>query len=148
MPDLDEKDLEILKILEENADLTTRQISKKTNIPITTVHNRIKKMKNSGIIKKYTIVPDYKKLGKDITAFILVEIEYPENKNNFSQEDVGREISKYEEVEEVSVVTGKKDIVVKVRMENVDKLNDFLTKTLREIKGVDRTETMVVLKEV
>ncbi|MFB6076000.1 MAG: Lrp/AsnC family transcriptional regulator [Candidatus Aenigmatarchaeota archaeon] len=148
MSNLDEKDRKILENLKENSDLTTRQISKRTIIPITTVHNRIKKMEEKGIIKKYTIVPDYKKLGKEIAAFILVEVEYPKEDKKFSQEDVAKEIDKYGQVEQVSMVTGETDIVIKVRTENVDKLNDFLTKKLREIEGVNGTETMIVLKEI
>ncbi|MFB6088864.1 MAG: Lrp/AsnC family transcriptional regulator [Candidatus Aenigmatarchaeota archaeon] len=148
MKNLDEKDRKILENLKENSDLTTRQISKRTTIPITTVHNRIKKMEERGIIKKYTIIPDYKKLGKEIAAFILVEVEYPKSKEEFSQEHVAREIDKYGQVEQVSMVTGETDIVIKVRTESVDKLNYFLTKKLREIEGVDGTETMIVLKEI
>lgn len=148
MSELDKKDLEIFRILKENADLTTQQISRKTGIPITTVHNRIKKMEDRGVIERYTIVPNYKKLGKKITAFILVNIEYPRTEKKFSQESVAEEISKYGQVEEVSIITGENDIILKVRMENVDELNQFLTQTLREIEGVDKTETMVVLNEL
>ena len=49
---MDEKDEKILKLLKENSKLTTQQISKKTLIPITTIHNRIKKLEKEGIIKK------------------------------------------------------------------------------------------------
>jgi len=73
---LDKKDLKILEILKENSKLTTSQIYKKTNIPITTVHNRIKKLENLGIIRSYTLKLDYNKLGKPITGFILVTINY------------------------------------------------------------------------
>ena len=58
---MDEKDEQILQILLINSKLSTHQISKKTGIPITTVHNRIKKLTKKGIIKGYTIVIDHKK---------------------------------------------------------------------------------------
>jgi len=53
MVKLDDKDWQILEILKDNAKLTSHKISKKTAIPITTVHNRIKKLEMNGIIKKY-----------------------------------------------------------------------------------------------
>ena len=58
---MDDKDEQILQILKENSKLSTHQISKKTRIPITTVHNRIKKLKKEEIIKKYSIIIDKKK---------------------------------------------------------------------------------------
>ena len=58
---INEKDRKILDVLKKNAKLTTSQISKKTNIPITTVHNRIKKLEQQEIIKGYTIVLNQEK---------------------------------------------------------------------------------------
>ena len=72
---IDEKDLKIISLLKENAKLSMQQIAKKTLIPITTVHNRIKKLEKSGIIKGYTINLDDKKL-QSISAFILVTVDY------------------------------------------------------------------------
>jgi len=65
---LDKTDLKIIEALKTNAKQTTSQISKKFNIPITTVHNRIKKLEKNGVIKTYSPVLDYHKLGKFIYA--------------------------------------------------------------------------------
>lgn len=144
-----DKDQKILDILKQNSKLTTNQISKKTNIPITTVHNRIKKMEKSGLIKSYSVILDYKKLGRPITSYILVNIIYtlPSGKK-IRQEDVARSIKKLGNVEEVNIMTGGADVLVKVRVKDIDELNYFITKKLRSIDGVDKTQTMIVLSSV
>ena len=70
---MDKKDAKILKVLKENAKLSTQQISKKTLIPITTVHHRIKKMEKEGVINGYTTIVDNKKIGKNIAAYVSRE---------------------------------------------------------------------------
>jgi len=75
---IDEKDSKILEVLVENSNLSTHKISKKTLIPVTTVNNRIKKLKELGVIKKYTIEIDKKKLGYNLSAYILVTISLDE----------------------------------------------------------------------
>ena len=66
--ELDQKDKKILQILKENANLTTSQIAKKTAIPITTVHNRIKKLNKEKVIKNYTLNLDFEKIGKPLKS--------------------------------------------------------------------------------
>jgi len=146
---LDEKDKKILDVLLEDARLTTAQISKKTDIPITTVHNRIKSMRKDSIITKFTIIPDYKKLDKGMMAYILAKLYYREGgKLVVEQEELARKIKSFPEVEAVSVLTGVEDLLIQVRVKDVDTLNDFVIKKLRKLPGIDGTQTMVALKEV
>ena len=144
---IDKTDLHILGILKQDAHLSTKDISKKLLIPITTIHNRIKKLQQEGIIKSYTIITDDKKLGKGLDVFILVGIHYGsiEGKGK-TQEDVAKDIKKLSQVEEVCIVTGMHDMVIRVKEENIDKLNDFLINKLRKVSGVSKTQTMIILK--
>ena len=142
---LDKKDLKIIEILKQNSKQTTSQISKKFNIPITTVHNRIKKLEKLGIIKNYTVVLDYKKLDKGILSYVLVSVMYTlPNGKKVSQEEIAKNLKNLG-AEEVSIVTGGTDIIVKVRVKDVEELNDFIIKRLRDIEGVDKTQTLIVL---
>jgi len=142
---LDEKDIKVLNALVENSKARTSQLSKKLRMPITTVHNRIKKLEKEGIIKNYTIIPDYKKLDKGVLSYILVTVMYMlPNGEKISQENVAKKIKSLG-AEEVSIVTGGTDIVVKVRVKDVDELNDFVIKKLRTVEGVDKTQTLIVL---
>ncbi|MCK9595677.1 Lrp/AsnC family transcriptional regulator [Candidatus Pacearchaeota archaeon] len=145
---LDKKDIKILTLLQVDSNLTTSQISKKTGIAITTVHNRIKKMQKQEIIKNYTINIDFEKIGKPLKAFILISVNQDSSNKNISQNEVGRKIKRLEGIQEVDIVTGTTDILVKIRAENMPVLNDLITNQLRKIPGVDKTQTMMVLEEI
>jgi len=147
--EIDEKDLRILDELKENSKRTTSRIGKKTGLPITTVHNRIKRMERQGIIKKYTIELDYPKLGKTITAYIMIHVIYMlPNGLKISQEDVAKDIKAMSGVERVEILAGGMDILVKLHVNDVEELNEFVIKKLRKIDGVDKTQTLVVLNEL
>ena len=146
---MDKKDEKILELLKENSKLTTQQISKKTLIPITTVHSRIKKLEREGIINKYSLKLDHKKLGKNISAYVHIVVDYKSLKEiKMSQHDLAKKLRQYEFVEEAAMVTGGTDIIIKVRVKNVDDLDFFVTKYLRNINGIEKTQTMVILNEL
>ncbi|MBI2658827.1 Lrp/AsnC family transcriptional regulator [Candidatus Woesearchaeota archaeon] len=146
---MDEKDEKILRILKENSKLTTHKISKKILMPITTIHNRIKKLEKEGIIKRYTIELDNKKIGKNIAAYIHIVVDYKLLKEiKMSQHELARKLKQNEFVEEAAMVTGGTDIIIKVRVKDIDELDDFVTKKLRNIDGIEKTQTMIVLNEI
>ena len=146
---LDEKDYQILEVLRDDAHLTINRMSKETLIPITTIHNRIKRLEREGVIKRYTIEIDHKKIGKEIQAYVLLTVNYslPTGKK-IHQMDVARSIRALPEVEEVKILTGVTDILIKIRTRNIDELNNFVINKLREIEGVDKTQTMIVINEL
>ena len=145
---LDEKSEKILEMLKIDAKMTTSQISKKTGIPITTVHNRIKKLENSGIIKGYTVILDHKILGEDILVYILATVNYNVPGKKISQGEIAAHLKKNPAVEEVNILTGMNDMIIKARFSSISQLNSFITKSLRNINGIDKTQTMVVIDEI
>ncbi len=145
---LDNKDLKILEILKSNSKSSTYKIAKKTLIPITTVHNRIKKLERAGIIVGYTTVLDHHKLGYGIVAYLLIkgDLGYLRAKKT-APLDIIEMVKKKEGVEEVHSITGQYDLLVKVRVKSISDLNSLLINKIREIPGVQSTETIIVLKE-
>ena len=146
---LHKKDQLILEVLQEHGDYTTRQIAKKTLLPITTIHNRIKKLRKANIIKKFTIDLDYTKIDKAFSAIILVSFDYKllrELKKD--QHQVAKEMANLPEVGKVDIVTGGTDMVIRVRVKDVAEFDSFLLKKLQKIPGVDRTQSLVVIHEV
>jgi Lrp/AsnC family leucine-responsive transcriptional regulator len=138
---LDSKDAIILDILKNNAKKTTHQISNETNIPITTVHNRIKKLESSGIIEKYTIWINRKKLGKGIDARLAVKVG-----RDGDQDEICSKLVHHESVIGAYQVTGEDDIIVKLNVKDVDELHSFIMTEVRALKGVEGTKTLIVLK--
>jgi len=143
---IDEKDERILFELEQDSKQTTGKIAKKTRIPVTTVHNRIKKLEQEGVIKKYSVEINYEKLGKPLEALILVSVTYRGGHTPINQEDVAKEIKKLG-AHEVLIITGDDDLLVRVRATSVTALNDFVTHKLRTVTGVDKTKTLLVLSK-
>ena len=146
--ELDEKDKRIIEILKEDSSLTIRQVAKKARIPITTTHHRIKKLKEEKFIKKFTIEVDLKKFEKSFAAIILVSCDYKllrEVKKD--QHMLAKEISFLPEVEKVDVVTGETDIVVRVRVKDVEEFDYFLLKKFQKISGVDKTQSLIIIHE-
>jgi len=145
---MDKKDEEILNVLKEHARLQTKSIAKKTKLPITTVHNRIKKLEKEGIITGYSAKLDYKKIGFPISAFILITVDYRLLKEkNTTQYEVVKTLRRQSQVVEAAMLTGTSDIIIKIRAKSIESLNDFVTIYLRNIDGIEKTSTAVILNE-
>jgi Lrp/AsnC family transcriptional regulator, leucine-responsive regulatory protein len=143
---LDLKDLAILQIIQENSKLTANQIGKKINVPITTVFAKIKRMEEAGIIKEYRAILSADKINSATAAFILASVSYHDN--SITQRQVAQEIAKFPEVQEVHIITGDWDMLIKLRAENVDAIGKFVVDKLRSIKGLEKTLTCMVFETV
>jgi len=145
---MDKKDEKIIEMLKKDSSLSTRRIAAKTGMPVTTVHNRIKKLKAGGIIKAYTVLLDHKKTGKAFAAVIHVSCDYKAlMREKKDQHMIADEIKALSEVEHVDIVTGPTDIIVKVRTRNVEAFDSFLFTKLQKIPGISETTTFVVISE-
>jgi len=147
---LDEKDLAILVLIQENSKLTAKQIAKKINSPITTVFAKTKRLEEIGIIKQYRAILSPEKLNLGTAAFILASVSYRAKSNDapVSQREVAEEIARFPEVQEVHIITGDWDLLVKLRAENVDAVGKFVVDKLRLIKGLEKTLTCMVFETV
>ena len=143
---VDDKDQKILNILKDHAEFTTRQIAKKTLLPVTTIHNRIKRLRSEGIIKKYTVRLDHSRLGKNFVAYVLVatNLELLKRKNK-TQYDLIDDIRKFYFVERADIVTGGTDIVVIMRVKDVAEFDECLIKKLQLIEGINSTQSLIVI---
>lgn len=133
---------------QRNCKLTARQIATRIGSPITTVFAKIKRMEKLGIIREYKAILDSKKLNSSITAFILASVSY-RTKNNtmpISQRNIAEEIAKFREAQEVHIIIGDWDLLIKLKAENVDAIGEFVIDKLRLVKGIERTLTCMVFE--
>ncbi|MBU0684653.1 MAG: Lrp/AsnC family transcriptional regulator [Thermoplasmatota archaeon] len=135
---LDEKDSSILEELMMDSRKTTKAIARELGIPRATVHDRIVKMEQKHIIKKYTAVPDYSQLGLGVIAFILVQFE---SEKGLSQRDTADDIASISGIFEVHMISGEYDMLLKVRGSSMEEIGKLVIDRLREVKGVARTLT-------
>jgi DNA-binding Lrp family transcriptional regulator len=136
---LDDKDRAILTELQKDARRSTKAIAKDLNIPRATVHERIKRMMDKGIIKGFTVVPDYSQLGEPVTAFILISF-LPNN--DVSQRELATKIAALDGVQEVHLISGEHDILIKVRGRSMEGIGSLVIDKLRMIPGVGKTLTV------
>ncbi len=140
MPKLDEIDFKILKILQDDGRIPVAEIARQVKLASPSVHERISKLEEEGIIKGYAAILDSKKLGKDVTAFIGVKINHAISNGDL----VIKELGKIDDIIESHTVTGDEDILLKVKTENTTTLEKLLMK-IYSIKGILNTKTTVVL---
>ncbi len=150
MESLDKRDVEILKLLQKNCRMTAKEIAKKIGSPITTVYAKIKRMEELGVIKQYKAILDSRKLDKGAAAFILTSFVYrPGGREKpLSQRDVAKQIAAFPEVQEVHIITGGWDILIKVKADHVDTLGKFVMDKLRLIEGIENTLSCIVYETV
>ncbi|MGA3296001.1 MAG: Lrp/AsnC family transcriptional regulator [Candidatus Bathyarchaeia archaeon] len=141
---IDSKDLHILKIIQENCRLTAREISDMTGLPVTTVFAKIKRLESLRVVKGYHAVLEAAMLNAGTTAFIFVSFVYKGEEKVLSQRKVAREIASFSEVQDVHIISGEWDILIKVRTRDVDSVGKFVVDKLRLVKGIERTLTCFV----
>jgi len=142
---LDKKDTLILKELQKKSDQPISKLSSKLNIPRTTILARKKKMEEMGIIKSYTVQPDYVKLGYPVTVFLLVSFEsgqHNSDKKEVTQPMLAERIASLEHVYEVHIITGEYDILVKIRGKSLEEIGHLVVDKIRLLKGVGKSYTL------
>lgn len=138
---LDEIDHQILDMLIENARTPFTDIAKKLLVSAGTIHVRVKKMEEEGIIKGSTLTIDYEKMGYAFIAHIGIYLD----KTNETQ-NVIQELKKVPNITVAYITAGKYNIFCKVRAKDTNHAKDIIF-AIDAIEGVSRTETMISLEE-
>jgi DNA-binding Lrp family transcriptional regulator len=140
---LDDLDWKILYALQENARQTYSETGRLLNVAHSTIYERIKKMEEHGIIKKYTTVVDLEKIGMKYLTAVMTVITDPKESEN-----VAEKLSEFDEVLEVyTSLSSELLIIAKVVAEDQDKLHSFIAKSVAPLPGVLRIRTSIVTKK-
>ena len=138
--ELDDIDKDVIRILQENARTSYREIQDKLGISIGTIHNRISKLKESQIIEGYTLKLNNTKLGYKLTFLIRIQIDGKHT------EEVLKGLSEIPEVCSVFHTTGDQSAALICRFRESEDIHDFI-RELNENPFVSRTVSNLVLKE-
>ena len=142
---IDTKDEMIIAELKKNARSSTKNIAAHINIPRVTVRDRIQKMLQQGIIKSFNVSIDYKKIGYSTEVFIFISfIPTPD----VSQRELAKRIAKLPGVNEVHIISGEYDLLLKVRGKTLEDIGTLVVDKLRQLKGVGRTLTFACFETV
>ena len=143
--DLDQIDLQILKTLQRNAKLTTKELADIVHLTPTPVFERQKRLERMGYIKKYVAILDPEKLDRGLLVFCKVKLKQinSEIANSFV-----RRIQYIPEVTECYNTSGTYDYLLKVRARDMKQYQEFLLTKLGDIDSVAAIESMFVMSEV
>jgi len=118
-------------------------------LPISTVHRRIRKLEQDGVIKGYRAIIEYEKTKRPISAYLFVNVaETTPNKGHIPKAKIIDEIKKHSEVHELADVQGAKfDLVAKARFRSLKELSAFIEK-LRAIEGIEELFSAIITEEI
>ncbi len=139
---LDQKDLAILKLLQQNARITVKEISDKVHLSTTPVYERIKRMEESGVIKQYATLVDHAKVKKGLMVICYVSIK---QHNKTSGAKFIKAIHEMDEVIECYNISGEFDFMLKVIIENMDAYYDFHVNKLSEVDNIGNVQSTFVM---
>ena len=142
---LDVTDRKILELLQQNSQLTIKEIASQINLSVTPVHERIRKLDREGFIDKYVCLLNRRKLGKSLVVYCNVTLD-KQRKESF--EDFNAAIVAMEEVLECSVVSGNFDYMLKVIIEDAEAYNQFYQHKLSALKSVLHISSYFVISEI
>lgn len=138
----DKTDLRILEILMQDAKKPYTEVARKTNVSQGTVHVRMNKLEEAGVVEKTTIKINYAKLGYDITAFIGIYLE-----KSALYEIVLAKLKLIQEITSIHYTTGNYSMFVRIHCRDTNHLKEVLHDKIQHVEGIERTETMISLEE-
>ncbi len=141
---LDQTDIEILKLLQVDAMQTNKEMAFKLNKSIGTIHERIKRLKEQGYIKRVVAILDRKKIDKSLIAFsqVLLKAHTADALYAFEQE-----VAKFSEVMECFQMTGAFDFILRIATNDMDTYHLFLRNKLATLPNISTVQSFFVLSE-
>ena len=140
--ELDEKDKAILRLLQENAKLTVREIAHKVHLSPTPVHERIKRMEDSGVINQYAALVNHAKIKKGLMVICYVSLK---EHNKKSGAKFIKMLQELDEVTECYNISGEFDFMLKVVVENMDAYYDFHVNKLGQAENLGHLQSTFVM---
>ncbi len=141
--ELDAKDRRILGLVQRDGKMSQALIAKTVGLSTAAVNERLKKLEQAGVIRRFTALVDPKAVGMQVTAFIEVFLEHPRYEDPFL-----KRILDLDEVQECHHITGEFSVLLKVRLSDMESLQRLVISQLNGLQGVRQTRTVMVLSTV
>ena len=135
-------DVKILEVLQAKSRVSISELSKKVNLSLSAVSERLKKLESSNVIEKYTVILNSQALDKELSVIMNISLENPHQTSEFLNF-----VRTEDEILECHYVTGEYDYVLKITTRNTATLEHLMNR-IKGISGIKRTQTNVVLSSV
>ena len=139
---LDKLDHQIIHHMMSDANISYAELGKKFFVSAGTIHVRIKKLQDAGIVKGTRFNVDLKKLGFDVIAFIGIYL-----KESSLYDAVAKELQKIPQIVRLNYTTGNYSMFAEIVCKDIAELRHVLHDELQKVKGIERTETLISLEE-
>ncbi|BDD04116.1 Lrp/AsnC ligand binding domain-containing protein [Aureibacter tunicatorum] len=140
--DIDNVDLKILSLLTKDAKMPYTEVAKKVFVSGGTVHVRMRKLEEMGVVKGTTLDIDYAQMGYDITAFLGIYLQ-----KSSLYDEVIDQLKLIPEIVKIHYTTGNYNIFVKIHCKDTKHLKDTLHDKIQKVEGIERTETIISLEQ-
>jgi DNA-binding Lrp family transcriptional regulator len=141
---MDEKDFELLRILEENSRLSAGEISTMTNISTREVEERVRVLETTQVIKRYSTVINWERAGNsEVSAIIELKVS-PER--NFGYDRIAERLSRFRQVRTVRLITGTYDLQLIVTGKNMQEVSRFVSEHVAPMDRIRETATHIIMK--
>ena len=137
--ELDDTDRKILRILQEDARTPFSEVARRIDMSSATVHDRVSRMEEAGVLRGYRADVDPKALGYGVSAFVGLRVQQGHEQKALET------LRSVEGVREVHLTTGEYDVMMRVYAESTDDLRDLMFGQIATMDGFDRSQTMVIL---
>lgn len=145
MEQLDNKDVQLLRLLQKNAKLTVKELAKEVNLSTSPVFERVKRLEQEGFVKRYAAVLDAEKLNRGFTVFCQIKLKIHDRSVGY---DFVKEILEIEEVAECYNISGDFDFLLKVQVRDMKHYQDFVFNKLGSVDSIGSTHSTFVMAEV
>lgn len=142
IPAMDAKDIQILVLLQQNARMSVKEIADQVHLSTTPVHERIRRMETSGIIRQYVALLDNTKVGRSLMAICYVSLK--EHSRDAGIEFI-KAINAMPEVMECYTISGEFDFMLKVMTEDMNAYHDFHVNKLSSIQNMGHVQSVFVM---
>ena len=138
---IDETDRRLIGLLRDDSRLSVSELALQANVSRANAYQRLARLRDDGVIKRFTVDVDHRRLGDAITALILMDID------QHAWRDVADTVLELPGVEFVALTTGSFDVVLLVRAADMETLRDVVLERLQSMPAVRSTQTSFVLEE-
>ncbi len=145
MNTLDQTDKELLRLLQKNSQITTKELSEKLHLSSTPVYERQKRLERDGYIEKYVALLNKEKLGKKLTVFCNVKLN--QHQRGMGEKFVNA-INELPDVMECYNISGEYDFMLKILVEDMPQYQDFIMNKLTLIENIGSTHSTFVMGEI
>jgi DNA-binding Lrp family transcriptional regulator len=141
---MDEKDLDLLRILEENSRLSVQEVGSMTNLSPAEVEARIRDLEEKQVIRKYTAVINWEKAGNgEVSAIIELKVS-PER--DFGYDRIAERLSRFRQVRTLRLITGTYDLQLLVTGKNMQEVSRFVSEHVAPMDRIRETATHIIMK--